>query len=281
MTSPPPWVAAHEAAMAAGEARYVDPDSGYSVFTEHGLRARGRCCGCACRHCPWAHESVPASARAARIQQPAMLHKQRPAGKRVAVLFHSGGKDSYLALRATRREHPELSPVWLTTFDAQTRIVAHQELAIETIVGQAQALDVALLGVPLVSGADYAATVGRALALLAAASTLDRFVFGDLHLETIRRWREEQLGPLATHHGATMSFPLWERDYAGLFAELEESGVEVRICAAPNPEAIAPLTVGDRFDRRSAARLPETTDRFGEAGEFHTEVLAASLDASS
>lgn len=281
MTQTPAWVKVHRAAMDAGAATYVDPDTGYTVFTEHGLRARPRCCGSACRHCPWAHERVPPSVRAARIQQPAMLCGERPVSASVAVLFHSGGKDSYLALRATQREHPELTPVLLTTFDVKTRVVAHQELAIERIVAQARALDVPLLGVPLVSGADYAATIGRGLATLAETSAIDRLVFGDLHLETIRRWREDQLDPVAARYGASSSFPLWGLDYDVLFAELEQSGVEVRICAAPDARAIAPLAIGDRFDRQAAARLPAETDRFGEAGEFHTEVLAASLRPAS
>ena len=32
---------------------YVDPESGYSVFTETYHKRRGFCCGSGCRHCPW------------------------------------------------------------------------------------------------------------------------------------------------------------------------------------------------------------------------------------
>ena len=38
---------------------YVDPDTGYSVFTQAYLRRRP-CCGNGCRHCPWGHANVPA-----------------------------------------------------------------------------------------------------------------------------------------------------------------------------------------------------------------------------
>ena len=31
---------------------YVDPTSGYRVFTSQYLEKREDCCGCACRHCP-------------------------------------------------------------------------------------------------------------------------------------------------------------------------------------------------------------------------------------
>jgi hypothetical protein len=45
--------AAHDAAVAAGEAGYVDPDTGLFVFTAAYHRARGSCCGSGCRHCPY------------------------------------------------------------------------------------------------------------------------------------------------------------------------------------------------------------------------------------
>lgn len=37
---------------------YIDPESGYEVFTAHHLRTRD-CCGSGCRHCPWGHRNVP------------------------------------------------------------------------------------------------------------------------------------------------------------------------------------------------------------------------------
>lgn len=46
-------------AEAAGQAGYIDPTTGLFVMTEAGLRARGTCCGNACRHCPYDWKSVP------------------------------------------------------------------------------------------------------------------------------------------------------------------------------------------------------------------------------
>jgi hypothetical protein len=45
--------AAHDAAVAAGEPGYVDPGTGFFVFTAATLAARGECCGSGCRHCPY------------------------------------------------------------------------------------------------------------------------------------------------------------------------------------------------------------------------------------
>ncbi|MGF1596719.1 MAG: DUF5522 domain-containing protein [Acidimicrobiales bacterium] len=44
---------AHDRAVAAGDPGYVDPHSGLFVMTSAYLLARGWCCECGCRHCPW------------------------------------------------------------------------------------------------------------------------------------------------------------------------------------------------------------------------------------
>jgi hypothetical protein len=44
---------AHDAAVRAGDDTYVDPQTGYIVFTEQYLLDRGTCCDSGCRHCPY------------------------------------------------------------------------------------------------------------------------------------------------------------------------------------------------------------------------------------
>lgn len=46
-------LAAHSAALAAGEAGYLDPDTGLFVMTAGYLAERGTCCDSGCRHCPY------------------------------------------------------------------------------------------------------------------------------------------------------------------------------------------------------------------------------------
>ena len=54
----PEWYALHEAACARGASTYRDPETGYTVFTRIAHLARGKCCGSACRHCPYGLEAV-------------------------------------------------------------------------------------------------------------------------------------------------------------------------------------------------------------------------------
>ncbi|XP_050817448.1 uncharacterized protein C1orf53 homolog [Gopherus flavomarginatus] len=51
-------VALHCEACAAGLQNYVDPVTGYLVFTKVAHLQRGRCCGSACRHCPYDQANV-------------------------------------------------------------------------------------------------------------------------------------------------------------------------------------------------------------------------------
>ena len=279
----PPWEAAHRAACEAGQRQYRDPETGYRVFTELGLKERGSCCGCGCRHCPWSHEAVPEDLRAVRIARPAWLHGGPDAGspitadESVDVVFWSGGKDSFLAARAVLRRQPKAGLILLTTFGQKTRVVAHQELPIQNIIAQARALDRPLVGVPLYPMADYSYAIAEALRFVASHTRVRSLVFGDLHLEHIRAWREDQLLPIADELGATLQFPLWGADYAALTGELQASGVVARVCASPDYSKIAPVAHGDRFDAELIARLPVEIDAFGECGEFHTEVLSAGL----
>ena len=51
-------MAAHDAAVAAGEPGYTDPTTGSWVFTAATLAAKGSCCDQGCRHCPWVGEDL-------------------------------------------------------------------------------------------------------------------------------------------------------------------------------------------------------------------------------
>jgi hypothetical protein len=46
-------LAAHRAAVEAGEAGYLDPATGLFVITAATHLERGSCCDSGCRHCPY------------------------------------------------------------------------------------------------------------------------------------------------------------------------------------------------------------------------------------
>ncbi|MEL6531050.1 MAG: DUF5522 domain-containing protein [Pseudomonadota bacterium] len=262
------YAALHEAACARGETTYADPETGFVVFTRDGLLARERCCGAGCRHCPFEHESVPLNRRASRIQQAAWLSDARPqTAREVTILFWSGGKDSFLAYRALQRLGTA-EIILLTTFDARSRIIAHQEFDIGAVVEQAKALKAPLIGVPLHSGIDYVDQIVTALALVPECW---RLAFGDLHLEHIRGWREEAFANHPQTRDLALDFPLWHAEYDQLMADLEASGAKCQISAVG--DALSGVGVGDPFNRDFVARLSDEIDAFGENGEFHTKIV--------
>ena len=288
--------ALHQQACDEGKTTYTDPATGYSVFTEIAHRKRGKCCGSGCRHCPYSHVNV--KDKLSRIQQPAMLYqapedesllfachsnrKDQP----VKVLSFSGGKDSFLTIRALVRQYTDQkSPfglVLLTSFDAQDRMIAHQDVSIEDVVRQAQHLKISLLGVPLHrgSGQSYVDRLVQALKVLEPLNVTS-LVFGDLHLEHIRDWRESALTLL----GYKREYPLWNLPYDDLFADLEKSAVPC-VVSGSTCHVVPQGTVFDRkFYNWIVSEAPITTsietgndgkersrpvDAFGERGEFHS-----------
>lgn len=50
----------HNLACEDAQETYVDPVTGFLVFTAYGHWVRGKCCGSKCRHCPYDYVNVPA-----------------------------------------------------------------------------------------------------------------------------------------------------------------------------------------------------------------------------
>jgi diphthamide synthase (EF-2-diphthine--ammonia ligase) len=267
------FTAPHDAACEAGKVTYVDPATGYNVFTELAHKRRGKCCGSGCRHCPYSHENV--KDKAAKIQQPAFLSVAEDTGifalshGNVKVLFDSSGKDSFLTIRALAAEAKKkpFGLVLLTTFDATSRIIAHQDVPITKVVQQAEHLGICLLGVPMQRGSleGYVPRIRRALDVIEKKidSKVTALVFGDLHLDHIRDWREDRLGSM----GYELLYPIWKVEYDELTRRLEESRVPCIVSASNHDE----IAIGEVYGPSLTDRLPMLdVDLFGENGEFHT-----------
>ncbi|CAI7842554.1 unnamed protein product, partial [Closterium sp. NIES-54] len=95
---------AHRAACAAGDSTYIDPETGYSVFTAPALLKPGRCCGNKCRHCPFGHYAVRTNAFMSRtnsLTEPMLLAPTKgpvPSSPALALLW-DGSLPALLALQ--------------------------------------------------------------------------------------------------------------------------------------------------------------------------------------
>jgi diphthamide synthase (EF-2-diphthine--ammonia ligase) len=97
--------------------------------------------------------------------------------------------------------------------------------------------------------------------------TASHLAFGDLFLEDIRRYREDNLRGT----GFTPLFPVWGTDTTGLAETMIASGMRAIITAGDS--RLPGAMVGRWFDQQFLADLPAGVDPLGENGEFHTCVV--------
>ena len=183
------------------------------------------------------------------------------------LLAWSSGKDSAFSLHVLRGT-PDVEVVGLLTTVNEThdRVAMH---AVRRTLLEAQA-DAA--GLPLVlvriphacTNEIYEAAMGRALQE-AKGRGVSGVAFGDLFLEDIRRYREQQM----TGTGLRLLFPLWGRPTGALAQEMLDAGLRARI-ACVDPRVLPASFAGREFDLRLLADLPPRVDPCGENGEFHT-----------
>jgi len=186
-----------------------------------------------------------------------------------AVLHWSSGKDAAFALHRVRRERRFDICSLLTTVSEEHQRVAIHGVRRALLQGQAEALGLRLIEVPLpavCSNSEYEERMGRALAQLKAEGIIDH-LFGDLHLADIRAYRERQLAAL----GLRAHFPLWEADSRTLAGEMIAAGIRARIVVL-DPARMPREHLGADYDEVLLASLPEDVDPCGERGEFHTLV---------
>lgn len=183
------------------------------------------------------------------------------------ILSWSSGKDSAWTLHTLRAQGWNVVAL-LTTFN-QDRVAMHATRR-ALVEAQAEAAGVPLFPVLLpwpCSNADYEKIMTDALTTLTEQFKPTHIAFGDLYLEDIRQYREQQMAD----SGIELLFPLWQRDTRELAEQMCDAGIEAVItCIDPNqmPAKFA----GRRFDRQLLSELPESVDACGENGEFHSFV---------
>jgi len=190
--------------------------------------------------------------------------------KRRILLSWSGGKDSAWALHLLRRAAEVDIVGLLTTFNQHFDRVAMHAVRRELIELQAAAVGVPLWPMPLpwpCSNADYECAM-RAAIEKAKAAGVEAVAFGDLFLEDIRRYREQQLAGT----GLEPLFPVWGLPTAALAREMVASGLRARLTCV-DPKQLDRRFAGRDFSPELLAELPANVDPCGERGEFHTFVF--------
>jgi uncharacterized protein (TIGR00290 family) len=188
------------------------------------------------------------------------------------VMSWSGGKDSALALYELRRDPRFEVVALLTTVSEEFRRVSHHGVREELLEAQANAIGLPLTKVYLPSSKTAPCTneVYEEIMARAMEEFQSRGVhtvgFGDLFLEDLRAWRENNLASA----GMTGVFPIWKRDTRLLARQVIAMGFKAILSCVEGKVGMG--FAGRAYEDRLLEDLPEGIDPCGEYGEFHTFV---------
>ncbi len=187
------------------------------------------------------------------------------------VLNWSSGKDAALAYHILQSSDYEVKTLLTTINDEHDRIVMHG-VREELLDAQAAAMNIAHRKIRLpASPSDdtYKRAMEAALTALKAEG-IHTAAFGDIFLEDLKAYREQQLATV----GVEAVFPLWTLDTRELIQVIEQTGIEAMIVCL-NEKFLDKSFLGRKIDKSFLNDLPVGVDPCGENGEFHTYVYNA------
>jgi uncharacterized protein (TIGR00290 family) len=188
------------------------------------------------------------------------------------VLSWSGGKDSALALHELSGNPRYEVVALLTSIAEEFRRVSHHGVREELLEAQAEAIGLPLTKIYLPSGRTtpctnqvYEEIMGKALEDFKSRGVFT-VGFGDLFLEDLRAWREQNLA----RAGMTGVFPIWKRDTRQVARQMIAMGFKAILSCVEGK--VGPGFAGRAYDERLLEDLPAGIDPCGEYGEFHSFV---------
>jgi uncharacterized protein (TIGR00290 family) len=185
-------------------------------------------------------------------------------------LCWSGGKDSAMALYELQSSQEyEVTSLLTTITEGYDRVSLHW-VRRTLIEQQAQSLGLPLKEVFIprnCSNQEYESKMRDTLTTF-GESAVSRVAFGDVFLEEVRKYREDNLSQLDMEG----LFPLWGRGSAELVRSFIASGFQA-ITTCVDTKVLDSNFVGRILNREFLADLPANVDPAGENGEFHSFVF--------
>jgi len=186
------------------------------------------------------------------------------------VLTWSGGKDSALALYYLKNSRQYQITSLLTTITKDYNRISMHGVRSILLDNQSESLGLPIEKVFISknsSNEEYENHMREKL-LFYQHQGISSVAFGDLFLEDIRKYREQNLSKVFMKG----IFPLWKKNTHELAREFIELGFKaVIICI--DSQNLDKKFVGRHFDCRFLSDLPANIDPCGENGEFHSFVF--------
>lgn len=181
------------------------------------------------------------------------------------LLSWSGGKDAACTLHRLRQGDIYEVRYLLTTFNKDHRSAMH-ETPEHLIEAQSEATGIPLLKifVPENDTNGYEKELSKVL-LQMRQKGIETVAFGDIHLQDLRAYREQQLAQI----GFKALFPIWDIDSYTYLIDFFRSGFRSVICCV-NESMLPAGFCGQQLTPALIASFPATADPCGENGEYHS-----------
>jgi uncharacterized protein (TIGR00290 family) len=159
----------------------------------------------------------------------------------------------------------------LTTVNEETELSSMHAIPFSLLMKQAESI-----GIPL-----YPVFLPKNLPvyeqrMLDAAhhfkARVEHFIFGDIYLSDVRKYREDRLHPL----GIEVVEPIWNLDSTEVMQNFLDSGIRTKIIVT-DASKLDRSFIGQDIDAALIERMPEDVDICGENGEYHTFAYAGAL----
>ena len=186
---------------------------------------------------------------------------------RKALFNWSSGKDSALTLYKILQNPDYKIECLLTSVNQKFQRISMHGVRVELLEKQAKSIGLPLeiLQVPEMPTMEVYENVMTKTLTELKSQGITHSVFGDIFLEDLRKYREDQLAKI----GFEGVFPIWKIPTKDLIQEFISLGFKT-IVVCVNERYLDKSFVGRIIDQDFINDLPENVDVCGENGEFHT-----------
>ena len=160
----------------------------------------------------------------------------------------------------------------LTTVNEETELSSMHAIPFSLLMKQAESIGIPLY--PVFLPKNLPAYEQRMLdaAHHFKAQGIEHFIFGDIYLSDVRKYREDRLYPL----GIEVVEPIWNLNSNEVMQNFLDSEIKTKIIVT-DASKLDESFIGQDIDAALLERMPSEVDVCGENGEYHTFAYAGAL----
>ena len=185
--------------------------------------------------------------------------------RKKAVFNWSGGKDSALALYKVLQQKQFDVVALLTTVNEETELSSMHAIPHSLLLKQAESIGIPLYPVFLPKHLQIYEQRMKDAANHFKAQGIEHFIFGDIYLTDVRKYREDRLHPL----GIEVVEPLWNPNSNEVMQDFLASGIKTQIIVT-DASKLGKAFIGQDLSLTVLDLMSAEVDVCGENGEYHT-----------